>query len=182
MSNADFVSRKLTFSWSIVSTDCVALIHYNIQASNCGSCPTITNHTNATCTEVPTNVTTCMFAIQTVVCGNITWSVEIITNNTFHHNMGTDSLSTDTAYIISISSLATALIVCTAVCLTVMIIMSIRNRARNKAATEFHLLKRGSRTTQADSMCEDVTTPLLPVGTISTQDSVAYGNNNNDCS
>ena len=189
MSNVDFVSRQLTFSWSRVSTDCVAMIHYNILASNCGSCPNTTNHTSVTCTDVPTNGTTCMFAIQTVFCGYITGNVSdpIIINTTFHHNnniMCTDSLSTDTAYIIiSTGLLATALIACIAVFLTVMIIMSIRNRARNKAATELHVIKRGARTTQADSMYEDVMTPSLPVGAISTKDNVAYSHTyKNDCS
>ena len=85
--------------------------------------------------------------------------------------MGTDSLSTDTAYLNdSFDCLHSSL-------LTVMIIMSIRNRARNEAATELHLamIKRGARTTQAVSTYEDVTSPSLPVGTISTQDSVTYG-------
>ena len=70
MSNADFVSRKLTFSWS-TELDCVALLHYNIQASNCGSCTTTTNHTNVTCTDVPTNNSVCIFTVQIVVCGNV---------------------------------------------------------------------------------------------------------------
>ena len=88
MSNADFVSRKLTFSWS---TDCPAMLHYNILASNCGSCPTTTNHTNVTCTNVPTNNSVCVFTIQTVVCGNITGQISNpvrvnvnITNSTVH--------------------------------------------------------------------------------------------------
>ena len=72
MSNADFVCRKLTFSWS---TGCGAKLHYNILASNCGSCPTTTNHTNVTCTNVPTNNSVCIFSIQTVVCGNISGQI-----------------------------------------------------------------------------------------------------------
>ena len=75
MSNADFISRTLTFSWSAVSTDCAAMIHYNIPASNCGSCPTTTNHTNVTCTNVPSNGSVCMFAVRTVACGNITGQI-----------------------------------------------------------------------------------------------------------
>ena len=75
MSNVDFVTRQLTFNWSrsSVSPDCPGnSIHYNILASNCGSCPTTTNHTTITCTDVPINGTTCSFAVQTVVCGNVT--------------------------------------------------------------------------------------------------------------
>ena len=71
MSKADFISGKLTFSWSTVCPD----IRYNILASNCGSCPTTTNHTNVTCTNVPTNNSACTFTIQTVVCGNISGQI-----------------------------------------------------------------------------------------------------------
>ena len=49
------------------------IIHYNIMASNCGSCPTTTNHTTVTCSDLPTEQNTfCTFALQTVICGNIT--------------------------------------------------------------------------------------------------------------
>ena len=60
-----------TFTWNTLSAGCPN-VHYNILASNCGSCPTTTNHTNATCTEVPTDGSTCVFVLQTVVCGIIT--------------------------------------------------------------------------------------------------------------
>ena len=64
-------SRRLMFSWSPVAPDCPD-IHYNILASNCGSCPTTTNHTNVTCTDVPTEHNAfCAFGIETVVCGDI---------------------------------------------------------------------------------------------------------------
>ena len=63
--------RRLTFSWSPVAPDCPA-IHYNILASNCGSCPTTTNHTNVTCTDIPIEHNAfCVFGIETVVCGDI---------------------------------------------------------------------------------------------------------------
>ena len=71
ISEANFKSKRFTFSWSPVTTDC-STIHYKILASNCGSCPTNTTHTNATCTGVPTDSSVCTFAIQAVVCGNIT--------------------------------------------------------------------------------------------------------------
>ena len=66
----NFGPKEITFSWSPVAPDCPS-IHYNILASNCGSCPTITNHTNVTCTDVPTDGM-CTLAVETVVCGNIT--------------------------------------------------------------------------------------------------------------
>ena len=44
----------ISFTWSSVTaaTHCPAVNYYNILASNCGSCPTTTNYTNATCTDV----------------------------------------------------------------------------------------------------------------------------------
>ena len=61
----------LTFTWSPVAPDyeySVFNYTYNILASNCGSCPTTTNYTTVTCTDVPTNGSTCTFAVQAVVC------------------------------------------------------------------------------------------------------------------
>ena len=66
-----------TFSWSSVVLDCPAM-RFNILASNCGSCPTTTNHTTVTCTDVPTNHSTCTFAVQTVICGNISGKFSVI--------------------------------------------------------------------------------------------------------
>ena len=67
----NFGSKEISFSWSPVTPHCPS-IHYNIHASNCGSCPTTTNHTNVTCTDVPTDDSMCSFAIDTTICGNIT--------------------------------------------------------------------------------------------------------------
>jgi hypothetical protein len=67
----DLHSQQLTFTWSPIASDCPA-IHYNILASNCGDCPTTTNYTNVTCNNVPTDGNTCIFAVQTVFCTNIT--------------------------------------------------------------------------------------------------------------
>ena len=70
VSRTDLVLRQLTFNWSRVSPDCLA-IHYNILASNCGSCPTTTNHTTVTCTGVPTDGSMCTFTVQPAFCANI---------------------------------------------------------------------------------------------------------------
>ena len=59
------------FNWNLHSPDCPA-IYYNILASNSGSCPTTTNHVSIACTDVPTDSSTCTFAVQIVICGNIT--------------------------------------------------------------------------------------------------------------
>ena len=70
----------LVFDWSDpVAPDCSA-IHYNVLSSDCGSCPTTTNHTTVTCTDVPTKDSTCTFAVWRVICGNNTEK----TNNTVH--------------------------------------------------------------------------------------------------
>ena len=69
ISAVDFGSRELTFTWSPVAQGCP--LHYNILSSNCGSCPTTTNTTIVTCTDVPTDGSVCTFALQTVVCSNI---------------------------------------------------------------------------------------------------------------
>ena len=50
---------------------------FNIQASNCGSCPTATRYTNVTCTDIPTDGSMCTFAVETVVCGNTTGNTRI---------------------------------------------------------------------------------------------------------
>ena len=65
----DTISRKITFNWSPVAPNCPA-IHYNINTSNCGNCPTTTNHTTVTCTDIPDTAdnATCTFAIQAVTC------------------------------------------------------------------------------------------------------------------
>ena len=64
------MSRELTFHWNPAIRECPTLT-YNIIASNCGICPIFTNHTTATCTDVPFNGSTCTFAIQIVVCKGI---------------------------------------------------------------------------------------------------------------
>ena len=140
VSTANFISRHLTFSWSPVAPDCSA-IHYNILASNCGSCPTTTNHTEITCTNVPTDGSECTFAVQTVACGNITgntsdpisitfYTTQSTQTGTLHptDNQGTIAINSnitqtvgvynsanDSAYLISFSALATVLIAGTVV-------------------------------------------------------------------
>ena len=69
-------SVTLTFSWTVPVLGCHDVI-FNIQASNCGSCPTTTKYTSATCTDVPTDGSMCTFAVQTVVCGNITGNTNV---------------------------------------------------------------------------------------------------------
>ena len=88
--------KEITFTWSPVTPNCPAIIfYYDILASNCGSCPTTTNHTNVTCIDVPTDGSTCVFAIRTVVCGNITGNVSDEAQGVFKGNV---NLSTCSSY------------------------------------------------------------------------------------
>ena len=170
ISGVDISQQQLTFTWSPVVPDCPA-IHYNILASNCGSCPTTTNHTTATCIDIPTiGSTSCNFAIQAVVCGNIS-------GNTSDPIIAQTGIPTDiiNVYIASISSLATALTVSIVISITIIVIILKRNKAKN-TALELQLSNRAGRSvTHTESMYEDVTGPLPSVSTISTQDNVAYG-------
>ena len=74
---------------------------------------------------------------------------------------------------ISISSLATALIVSTVVFITVIVIILIRSKAKIKAAREQS--NRTEGTTPDEPMYEDVTEPLSIIRAINTHANVAYG-------
>ena len=198
----DYSSRKLTFSWSPVAPDCPA-IHYNILASNCGSCPTTTNHTNVTCTDVPTNDSICTFAVQTVVCGNIAGNISDPINITLYTTestvktpmdrsyptenqattylsiteiTGTNNLTSSQVYIISFSCLAIALFVGVVVAsLIVIAILLKRSKAKIRAASAQS--NTAEETTHNEPAYENVMLSLLPsVSAINTQDNVAYGN------
>ena len=77
----------ITFMWSPVGPDCPA-IHYKILASNCGSCPLPpTTPINVTCTDIPTDDSTCVFVVSTVVCGNNTGNVSMSIRPALHGYM-----------------------------------------------------------------------------------------------
>ena len=160
--------KQLPFSWSPVATDCHA-IHYNILASNCGNCPTTTNHTTVTCTDVPNNDNVCNFAVQTVVCGIITsnFSDPISINTCIFY-----PTVTNTVYIASISSLAAVLIVSIVVFIMVIIIILTRNKAKFKVVLDLQATNTTKRSTQMESMYEE---PLPSASAICTRDNIAYG-------
>jgi hypothetical protein len=199
VSRNDYSSKELTFSWSPVAPDCPT-VHYNILASNCGSCPTTTNHTNVTCTDIPTNDSICTIAIQTVVCGNITGDtsdpisitlyttesiVRILTDSLYPtENHGTHDLSTTETMgmnnspisrvymyiIISFSCLATALFVGAVASLIVIAIYLKRSKAKTRAESV------QSNRAHNEPEYENITlSPLPSVSAINTQDNVAYG-------
>ena len=64
-------SNRLVFAWNKVTTQCPSL-RYIITAINCGVCPNTTTDTNITCIESNVSVhtnRTCLFAVQTEICG-----------------------------------------------------------------------------------------------------------------
>ena len=74
----------------------------------------------------------------------------------------------------TISTLATALIVCVVVFITVTAIILTRSKAKIKTL-EVQLINRVERSTHMESTYEDVTVHLSSVSAINTQDNVAYG-------
>ena len=68
-------NEQLTFSWSPVTTNCPS-VHYNINATNCGSCSDRLSVTTSTSSLITCNISstpppTCTLTFQTVVCGSI---------------------------------------------------------------------------------------------------------------
>ena len=111
----------------------------------------------------------CNFAVQTVVCGNITgnFSNPISLNTRILY-----PTDTNTVYIASISSLATALIVSITALLTVIVVILVKSKAKIQEGIDLQVANQAGRSTQMESMYED---PLPSVRTIPTQDNVAYG-------
>ena len=66
---ADAQKGDLLFSWnSVITNDCSG-VKYNI-ISDCGTCPTITNGTTATCSDLQLSNSTalCHFRVSSAVC------------------------------------------------------------------------------------------------------------------
>ena len=150
----------------------------------------------------------CTFGLQTVVCGNITGNesdpvsinfytteqtrastgiLHLTDSQVIHNSDSTEMLDnhnsdTNIVYTISTSSLVAALIVSTVVFITVIVIISIRSKAKIKAAREQSHRAEGTINDEPtyedvtdEPMYEDVTGPSPSVNIINTQDSVAYG-------
>ena len=172
ISTAKFDSRHLIFSWSPVTPGCPA-IHYNILASNCGSCPTTTNHTKVTCTNVPSDDIMCSFAVQTVLygslMGNISDPFRVYGHTTMPQGRSNMDMCTNTAYLATISSLVVALTTSVVVFTTAIVIILQRSKAKIKELQPPH---REASRTHMEAMYED---PLPSVSAISTKENVAYG-------
>ena len=132
ISHIDIGLIQLSFVWSPIAPDCPA-VHYDILASNCGSCLTTTNHTTVTCTDVPTDGSVCTFAVRTVVCGNNTGNksdtISILVLNTRVFNNFTEKASIDVLHFASIGFLIVSLIVSIVVIVTVIITVLMRIKA-----------------------------------------------------
>ena len=98
---------------------------------------------------------------------------EVIHNSDTTEIFGNHNSDTNIVYMISISSLATALIVSTVVFITVIVIILTRSKAKTKAAHEQS--NRAEGTIHDEPMYEDVTGPSPSVNVIDTQANIAYG-------
>ena len=171
MSNVNYSSREVTFNWNPVAPDCPS-ISYNILSSNCGSCPTTTNHTNVTCTDVYVSTgDMCTFAVQTVAdsCGRITGKASKSISVHFTSLINLDTCI-DRSFIISIVSLATALMVSLVISAIVIVTCSIivtKKKAEIKAL-KLQLTITAEKRPHVESIYEDI------LGAISTQDNSAY--------
>ena len=98
---------------------------------------------------------------------------EVMHNSDTTEMLGKHNSDTNIVHMISLSSLATALIVSTAVFITAIVIISTRSKVKIKAAREQS--NRAEGTIHDEPMYEDVTGPLPSVDVIDTQANVAYG-------
>ena len=68
---ADARTGTLVFNWTPVISNCsTAFLQYSI-TSDCGACPTVTNLTTATCSDLQlsTNAVMCQFSVSSHACG-----------------------------------------------------------------------------------------------------------------
>ena len=112
----------------------------------------------------------CTFAIQTVLCGTLIGNksdpVTVHTETSQERNNA--DMSTNTAYLATISSLVVALIT-SVVVFTIAIIIILQ---RSKVIKELQSPNRAVSSTQMESMYED---PIPSVSAINTRDNIAYG-------
>ena len=111
-----------------------------------------------------------------MVCGNISGNISDLVRVNTSILYPTEKLNpdTNTVYIASISSLATALII-SIVVLVIVIVVILRNKAKIKAALELQPSNTAGRSIQMESMYEDVTGPSPSISVINTQDNIVYG-------
>ena len=62
---------QLTFGWNAVISSC-PVITYAISSTGCGTCPSTSVSNTTNCVNyVTTNEQPCIYAVQTVICGNV---------------------------------------------------------------------------------------------------------------
>ena len=108
------------------------------------------------------------------IAGNISNPIRVNTDILYlTRNLSTED--TNMEYIISIGSLATALIIIVVVSITVIVVTLTKSKAKIKAVLDLQLTNRMERNTHMESVYEDITGPLHSVSTINTQGNIAYG-------
>ena len=159
----DVTSNAVTFSWSVVAPNCPT-VHYNILASNCGSCPTTTNRTTVTCTDVPTSGGVCAFAVQTVVCGNNSGHLSDTIQFRLNYCVNPSNIgqSVFIGAIISATLFGGIIGACITLFITVIILIKAKCRAAKPESPNHHLY-------------DDVHHKQSPSAVINTRKNVAYG-------
>ena len=62
---------RIVFAWNKASSTQCSSIQYVITTVNCGVCPNTTTNTKITCVQFSISNHTCMFAVQTEICGHL---------------------------------------------------------------------------------------------------------------
>ena len=77
------------FAWNKTTSPQCSSIQYVISAIECGNCPNTTTDTNITCVHFSVSNRTCMFAVQTEICGYLVGpkSEHVIVNLFGKYNM-----------------------------------------------------------------------------------------------
>ena len=68
-------TMQLEFSWDSIPVNCPTVSYRIVSSTTCGSCPSATTHTTATCSNPIINDESCSFSVQSVICGSILGSV-----------------------------------------------------------------------------------------------------------
>ena len=141
------------------------VLHYDILASNCGSCPTTTTNTTVTCTDVPTDGSVCTFAVQTVVCGNIYGTM----NNTVQVHLKDDAIKSDLGAIVSACLFAGLFVVSTTILVIIVIVILVKRcQKHNQIEADQNLFTRQYEIVQVRSQPNSS-------AVVDTEANIAYG-------
>ena len=64
-------TTRIVFAWNKTTSTQCSSIQYVITTVNCGVCPNSTTNTKITCVQFSISNHTCMFAVQTEICGHL---------------------------------------------------------------------------------------------------------------